>query len=173
MTLYHVHHLIEFNGADRIRTKKTIRLSVTKHAEAHRRLYVKYGHWKDYVAWKGLSGQMKQEDIILFKLREAGRYTSSRYNWGRKHSIETKEKMRIAKLGKSRSKKSCDKQSTTNSKREYMITDSNNKKYVIRNLKKWSIERNLSSGNMFNLFNGKINFYKGYNIQLNNIKGVI
>lgn len=167
MTLYHVHHLIEFNGANRIRTKKTIRLSVKKHAEAHKKLWMKHGHWKDYLAWKGLSGQYNKQDIVLFKLREAGKYTSSKYNQGRVHSDETKNRMRLAKLGKHRSKESCEKQSSTCSKREYIITDSDNKKYIIRNLKKWSIERNLSSGHMFNLLNNKINFYKGYKVQLN------
>lgn len=41
-----------------------IELSIEDHAEEHRKLYEKHGYREDYLAWKGLLGQMKKEDIL-------------------------------------------------------------------------------------------------------------
>ena len=39
-----------------------VRLSIKKHAQAHKKLYEEHGCWQDYVAWKALSGQMTMEE---------------------------------------------------------------------------------------------------------------
>ena len=48
-------------------------LTVEEHAEKHRILFEKYGHWEDEIAWKGLSGQIGKEEIIRRVLSEAGK----------------------------------------------------------------------------------------------------
>jgi hypothetical protein len=49
-----------------------IELTIDEHAEAHRILYVKYGKQEDYIAWKGLSGQIHIEEIIKSKCSIGG-----------------------------------------------------------------------------------------------------
>ena len=41
-----------------------VSLTVEEHAQAHRKLYEEHGHWQDYVAWKGLSGQISTQEAI-------------------------------------------------------------------------------------------------------------
>jgi len=49
-----------------------IRLTIEEHAEAHRKLYEKHGLWQDYLAWKGLCGQIGKDEIIKEKQRLNG-----------------------------------------------------------------------------------------------------
>jgi hypothetical protein len=54
-----------------------IELTVKEHAEAHLWLWLKYGHWKDRAAWKGLSGKIGKEEIIKEKSIEGGRISGN------------------------------------------------------------------------------------------------
>lgn len=54
-----------------------VELSVEDHAEAHRKLYEQHGHWQDELAYKGLSGHIGKEEIILERQRKAGRRVKS------------------------------------------------------------------------------------------------
>ena len=46
-----------------------IELSVEEHAEAHKKLWEKYGKWQDNIAWKTLSGQISQQDVIQIMMK--------------------------------------------------------------------------------------------------------
>jgi hypothetical protein len=63
-------------------------LSVEEHAEAHRLLWEKHGLKEDYLAWKGLSGAIGKEEIILEKSKIGG-FKSK----GRKKSPEELKKL--------------------------------------------------------------------------------
>jgi len=41
-----------------------IRLSVAEHAEAHKKLFETHGQWEDELAWKALTGQISEAEII-------------------------------------------------------------------------------------------------------------
>ncbi len=41
-----------------------VELTPAEHAEAHRVLYEEHGHKEDWLAWQGLAGYTKKEDII-------------------------------------------------------------------------------------------------------------
>lgn len=71
-----------------------IELSIAEHAEAHRILFEKHGKKEDELAWKGLSGMIGKEEIILelFKL-------AARKNIRPPMTDATKEKIRLALLG--------------------------------------------------------------------------
>lgn len=65
-------------------------LTVEEHAEAHRKLYEKHGHFQDLLAWKGLSGQIGKEELIRQHLSESGKKgirarkstnRGKKYNW--------------------------------------------------------------------------------------------
>lgn len=75
-----------------------VRLSVADHAEAHRLLWVFYGKREDWIAWKGLSGQISVQDITMEILRDTGRRVAE-WRRGTKHSIESRKKMSEAKKG--------------------------------------------------------------------------
>lgn len=83
-----------------------IELSVEEHAEAHRRLYEQYGRWQDKIAWQGLAGLIKHEDIMaeMYRTRK-----------GKKHTEETKKKISEALkgnlLGRKQSKEHIEKKS--------------------------------------------------------------
>jgi hypothetical protein len=42
-----------------------IELTIEEHAEAHRKLYEKYGRIEDKLAWKGLAGLIGKDEILL------------------------------------------------------------------------------------------------------------
>ena len=52
-----------------------IELTIEEHADAHRILFEKYGKIEDYWAWKGLSGQIGKESILLEISKENGKKT--------------------------------------------------------------------------------------------------
>jgi len=66
-----------------------IELTVEEHAEAHKKLWEEHNKWQDYMAWQALSGQIKSDDI---------RREMTRLNWtGRKHTEESKDKIKSAR----------------------------------------------------------------------------
>ena len=60
--------------------KNLIELTIEEHAEAHRKLYEKYGDQNDYIAWKALSGQITSAEARVLAVKNA--------NTGRKQSAE-------------------------------------------------------------------------------------
>lgn len=50
-----------------------VELSVEEHAAAHRILFEQHGMIEDYCAWKGLSGQISKQQIILELQKVGGR----------------------------------------------------------------------------------------------------
>ena len=50
-------------------------LTIEEHAEAHKKLYEKYGFWQDYLAWKCLSGQITKKEIQKTKSYQGGLLT--------------------------------------------------------------------------------------------------
>jgi hypothetical protein len=54
-------------------SENLVELTIEEHAEAHRILFEKYGKIEDYWAWKGLSGQIGKEDILLEISKENGK----------------------------------------------------------------------------------------------------
>jgi hypothetical protein len=85
----HIHHIIprHMGGTDNL--ENLVELTVEEHAEAHRKLYEEHGHWQDYLAYRALSGQIKSDEIRRLK---------TILSWtGRKHTKESKEKIRQAR----------------------------------------------------------------------------
>jgi hypothetical protein len=50
-----------------------ISLTPEEHAKAHQELYEKYGKMEDYLAWQGLSGFMRKEEIIFNLMSKNGK----------------------------------------------------------------------------------------------------
>ena len=71
-----------------------VRLTIEEHAEAHKKLYEKYGKWEDKIAWKVLSGQMTHAEAN--RQKNILQATGNTIRRGAKHTDETKAKMSIA-----------------------------------------------------------------------------
>jgi hypothetical protein len=76
-----------------------ILLSVEEHAEAHRKLFEKYGLKQDELAWKGLLGLIDKEEMS----RQLASLNGKKW-LGRKHRTETIEKMSKVHMGNTYSK---------------------------------------------------------------------
>ena len=50
-----------------------IELTIDEHAEAHRILHEKYGHWQDLIAWKGLAGLLTSDECTFIAMQEGGK----------------------------------------------------------------------------------------------------
>ena len=86
MTIYHKHHIIPKHMGGTDDPSNLIELTVEEHAEAHRKLFEMHGYWQDELAWKGLSKMIGRDEIISELINKT--------NKGKKHSEESKEKMR-------------------------------------------------------------------------------
>lgn len=85
----HIHHIIPKHMGGSNDPDNLIELTIEDHAEAHRVLWEEYGKWQDFLAWKALSGQIESDDI---------RRELTRLTWlGRKHTEETKAKIKAAR----------------------------------------------------------------------------
>jgi hypothetical protein len=94
-TFTHVHHIVPRHMGGTDDPSNLVELTVEEHAEAHRILYEKYGHWEDKIAWEGLSGQITKQEAIKKLLSEAGKRGGSKHNGSARH---TKPHSQIAKL---------------------------------------------------------------------------
>jgi hypothetical protein len=94
-TILHKHHIIPKHAGGTDDPSNLIYLTVEEHAEAHKLLFEQYGRWQDELAWKGLSGQIGKEEIILKTLQR---------NLGKTFSEETRSKMRESSKGKNKNK---------------------------------------------------------------------
>ena len=172
----HKHHKIKFKDGKRIRTDEIVTLTLEEHAKEHKRLYKLGGHWKDKVAYEGLSGQIPKKDVIAKVLSENGKEnvkyltpevraraieTMRRTNTGRKLTAEHKEKLRQKRLGQKQPQSQKDTVREALSKDWIIITPTNNQ-FQVRNLQKFARENNLSQGNLHKVSTGILKQHKGY-----------
>tara|TARA_Y100000034_G_C6910355_1_gene424452 strand:+ start:21106 stop:21675 length:570 start_codon:yes stop_codon:yes gene_type:complete len=94
-TIYkHKHHIIPKHAGGSDDPSNIIELTIADHAEAHRKLFEKYGRWQDKIASDMLSGQITSDTAR----RRAARY----YMKNRVVSDETRKKIGDAQRGKKR-----------------------------------------------------------------------
>lgn len=94
----HIHHVIPKHMGGTDDESNLIELTVEEHAEAHRKLYEEYGKLEDYLAWKGLSGQIGKSEILLEIYKQNGKNSGKKnlgkYAWNKGL---TKEDPRVSK----------------------------------------------------------------------------
>ena len=64
MSIYHNHHIIPKHMGGSDDPSNIVRLTVSEHAEAHRKLYEEYGRIQDKLAWQGLAGMIPKQQLI-------------------------------------------------------------------------------------------------------------
>jgi hypothetical protein len=76
--LKHKHHIIPKHMGGSNDPENIAILSPEEHAEEHKKLYEKFGKIEDYLAWKGLSGFIGKEEIIMEIMRDNGKKLGAR-----------------------------------------------------------------------------------------------
>ena len=74
----HKHHIIPRHMGGTDDPENLISITPEEHAKAHHDLYEKYGKIEDYLAWKGLSGFIGKEEIILELMKRNGEKIGNR-----------------------------------------------------------------------------------------------
>ena len=108
----HKHHIIPRHAGGSNDPSNIVVLTTEEHALAHKKLFFIYGRWQDELAYQCLSGQIGNEEAILIavykgnkgrkfseatKKRMAERMKGNTHMLGKKHTEETKEKIRQAR----------------------------------------------------------------------------
>jgi len=109
--LFHKHHTIPRHAGGTNHQSNIEYITVEEHALAHKKLFEQHGRWQDELAWKALSGQITEQEIIRTKQSHFGEKNGM---FGKKHTKDSIEKMRdvalIGGFGKGkRTKEICDK----------------------------------------------------------------
>lgn len=111
----HTHHIVPkhtwkklYGSLDGVHNKENlIELSVADHASWHYEQWVYFGYREDWLAWKGLTGEIKDNDIILEKcilggLQHKGRIKSTEEKQKLSDSWTDERKQQLAELSRDR-----------------------------------------------------------------------
>ena len=169
----HKHHIVPKHVGGTDDPSNIAYLTIKQHAEAHKKLYNKYGRWQDKLAYEGLSGQIGKEEII----QEI--YKNRKNRTGAILSEETKQKMRnkmkgrkltpehkakISPLGRKQPESQKIKIAKALSK-DHIITDPKGKTFTITNLNEFARQNKLDQGNLTKVAQGKLKQHKGYKVR--------
>ena len=171
--IIHKHHVIKFKDGKRIRTNTLVEYTIEEHASEHKRLWELGGHWKDKLAYKGLSGMIGKEEMMKEIWKESGRANRGRKNtgdlsrfshWtGKKLSKEHRANLTKAATGRPQSDHQ--KQTTRELRQlEYTITDPKGNTFDIVNLLEFARKNNLDQGNLTKVAQKKLRTHKGYQV---------
>jgi hypothetical protein len=171
----HIHHIIPKHMGGTDDPKNLIKLTIKEHSQAHKKLYEKYGHWEDKLAWQGLSGQLgpKEKVIEEFYKQNGKRNVKFLTKEVRKRAIDNARKTNTGRkltpehLAKTRTwgMKQTDYQKKTVAKKlskEYVIKGPKGELYEIKNLRQWAKENGFDQGNLTKVAQGKLKQHKGY-----------
>jgi hypothetical protein len=104
--MYHKHHIIPKHMGGTDEKENITTLTVEEHAEAHRILYEEHGKLEDYLAWKGLLGQISKKEILTEIYRKngskQGKNNKGKRAWNKDlpMSEEQKQKLSVPKSEK-------------------------------------------------------------------------
>ena len=94
--IWHKHHIIpkHFDGIDD--ESNLIKVTSQEHAEIHKKLFEKYNHKYDWLAWQGLSGFLGKEEIIKESIKLG---SSKAGKIGGKKTVESGRVFELSKQG--------------------------------------------------------------------------
>ena len=177
--IIHKHHVIKFKNGKRIRTNTLVVYTIKEHAKEHKRLWELGGHWKDELAYKGLSGLIGKEEMLREVYKHNGENRIGKKHkgdlgrfshWkGKKLSAQHREKLRLCRIGK---KQTDHQKQVTRELRQkaYTITDPKGNTFNIINLLEFSRKHNLDQGNLTKVAQEKATQHKGYKVKYRKLR---
>lgn len=66
--IYHKHHIIPKHIGGKDDPENLVELTIEEHAEAHKKLFEKYGKIEDKIAWLALSGQITSSEATILAI---------------------------------------------------------------------------------------------------------
>jgi hypothetical protein len=116
-SIYHYHHITPKHMGGTDDPSNIVKLTISEHAEAHRKLFEEHGSKFDYIAYMALSNQIGKEEANFLKmlgpknwtesgmksLREHAKKRKGEKNpfYGKNHTEETKDVLRENQLNNS------------------------------------------------------------------------
>jgi hypothetical protein len=172
--MIHKHHVIKFKDGKRIRTNTLVKYTIEEHAAEHKRLFKEGGHWKDELAYKGLSGLIGKEEMLreVFShngesrigKKHKGDFSRFAHWTGKKMSVEHRKSISIAGMGRVQTERQ--KRITREVRQKaYTITDPKGNTYDIVNLLEFSKKHHLDQGNLCKVAQQKLKSHKGYKVE--------
>jgi|SRR6056300_953696 len=154
----HTHHIIPKHAGGTDDPSNLIELTVEEHAEAHKKLYKKYGRWQDKVAYESLLKLKPRHKITKEIQRQTGLMSR-----GRKLSEQARKNISNGMKGLVRSETTKAKTANTLAK-EWIITNPYGSKLMVKNLYTFCKENNLCPGAMSRVAKGQYKQHKGFKV---------
>lgn len=155
----HRHHKIpkHMGGTDDLSNIEY--LTIKQHANAHKILYERYGHWQDKVAWMGLSGIKSHDECLRMSFSEGGKK-------GAKISNETQGINRVRKKHRKHKKIRSDSKLWGNQHTavKYNIICPDGIKIEVIGLSKWCRDNNLNFKAFHKAVVQRKSSHKGYKL---------
>ena len=76
----HKHHIIPKHMGGSDEPENIVEITIEEHAEEHRKLYEKHGHWQDLIAWKGLLGLLTSDECSFIAITEGAKMGAKKAN---------------------------------------------------------------------------------------------
>lgn len=95
MLKYHNHHIQPKRMGGTDDPSNLIKLTIAEHAAWHYELWVYYGQWQDYIAWKCLSGEINQEEKLLHIHQRNGHKVGK---WNKNKPKKSEHKLKLQKI---------------------------------------------------------------------------
>ena len=109
----HKHHIIHRHAGGTDDPSNIVELTIEEHAEAHRKLYKKYGRYQDKIAWKSLSKQITHDQARRLAASYANRW-ENKTEAGKKASYDNLKLATQSNIGRKHDKEWLRKQSVSN-----------------------------------------------------------
>ena len=152
----HTHHIIPKHMGGTNDKSNLVELTVRQHALAHKKLYKKYGHWQDKLAYESLLKLKDRHEITKEIQRRTGLMSK-----GRKLSEQAKRNISQGMIGIVHTESHKRKTAETLSQ-EWIVTEPNGKVKLVKNLHTFCKKHKLDPGNMSKVAHKVLHSHKGY-----------
>lgn len=77
MIIWHYHHIVPKHIGGDDSSENLLKCNVAMHYFLHKQLYERFGRWQDYIAYKGLKGEIGNDELKKISLSQGGKRGSS------------------------------------------------------------------------------------------------